>query len=135
MDFRTAARLLEGVKDDLEGGALLDAREKLTEAMQLKMPPNATKPGESNKPMKIQFRSTLKDWKEHLENGGEDSPEALGGFLHRHFGDRQDFDHKKVREVAMKAHGVDKETARRVADHFIGLRGKGRMPPKSGAGG
>jgi hypothetical protein len=131
MDFHRAALLLEGIADDLEGGALMDARDKLNEAIQLKMPPNATKPGESSKPMKIQFRSTLKDWKEHLENGGEDSPEALGGFLHRHFGDRSDFDHKKVREIAHKAHGVDKETARRVADHFIDLRGKGKLPPRT----
>ena len=78
-------------------------------------------------PLKVKFKSLLRGWKEHRESGGEDSPEALGGFLHRHFG-HKNFNHEKVMKIAMKAHGKDKDTARRVADHYIAMN-RGRNPP------
>ncbi len=145
MDFLSASHLLEGIKDDLEYGFIADAVNRLREAIRnptnfqfeddpshihgrsiaqkpasgkvwKKVRPGiADKSGGSNV---IKFKSLLRAWKEHTESGGEDSPEALGGFLHRHFAQRK-LDHGKVMKLAMKAHGKDKATARRVADHYM----------------
>lgn len=153
MDFFLANQLLENARDDLEYGALADAQLGLQELARLsedvapqtgarkwqkvrpgtidvlKKAKNAdavkpTAPGSDGKaPMHVSFRSTLRQWKEQLESGGDDSPEALGGFLHRHFG-HLNWDHEKVSRIARRAHKADKETARRAADHYIALKGK-----------
>lgn len=88
--------------------------------------PRPKAPTRVEEPMKIKFKKILKGWKEHCEGGGEDTPEALGGFLHRHFGHKK-FPHAHVMKIAMKAHGKDKDTARRVADHYMAMN-KGIKP-------
>ena len=155
MDFTTANHLLENVRDHLEGGSIEDALHWLSE-LRLGLPkpkkenqPSAfsmrsiaqkpssgkrvwkkVRPGKLDKPGEpthVQFKSVLKAWKERRESGGDDTPEALGGFLHRHFGPRN-FTHQKVMKIAMKAHGKGKEFARRVADHYVAMN-KGRQTP------
>jgi hypothetical protein len=76
-------------------------------------------------PTHIAFRSVLKQWREQLESSGDDSPEALGSFLHKHFGHRK-WDHKKAMQVAKKAHKKPEAFARAAADHYIKL-GRGEL--------
>lgn len=71
-------------------------------------------------PTHIAFRSVLKQWREQLESSGDDTPEALGAFLHRHFGDRK-WTHDKAMKVARKAHNKPLEFARKAADHYMQL--------------
>lgn len=81
------------------------------------------RPGKLDKPeapMHIAFRSVLKQWREQFESSNDDSPEALGAFLHRHFGDRK-WDHKKAMRIARKAHNKPEAFARAAADHYVKL--------------
>jgi hypothetical protein len=82
---------------------------------------------QDQEPLKIKFKSLLKGWKEHCEGGGEDSPEALGGFLHRHLG-HKNFPPDQIMEIVRRAHGKDKSTAQRAANHYEALQGKGKRP-------
>ena len=103
---------------------VVDVLKKAKAADQAKAPSSG---GEA--PKQLSFHSTMRRWKEQVESGGEDSPEALGGFLHRHYG-HMDWSHKDVTKVARKAHKADDDTARKAADHFMTLK-KGKS---AGAG-
>jgi len=86
--------------------------------------------GPAKDPDIIQFKSLLRDWrKKRTESGGkDDSPEALGGFLHRHFG-HKNWSVKRATEIARKAHKVDPEFARKAAEHYYTLnKGKPTAP-------